>query len=308
MNIILNQPYSFQQLGKRENQEDARYPNADVPARYAPFFLVCDGVGGCEKGEIASNGVCQAFRKALASKRWDEDFTDEDFQKALNLAYSELDKLSNAQNEGMATTLTFVAFHANGCFAAHIGDSRIYHVRPGSGILYRSDDHSLVNALVHSGNLTPEEAINHPDRNVITRYIGTSVQGQERSKATVLHIDDIQANDYFFLCSDGVLSCVSDRTLLEILSESIQDNDKMLKIARLSQDSDDNNTAYLIPIASVQGGPGIAEAESSPEDNKTTFFSKRPEQAREVVSIPGAKTVNGFRNFFKNLFSRNNCG
>lgn len=305
MKIVLNQPYSFQQIGKRDNQEDARFPDENIPKRYAPFFVVCDGVGGEEKGEVASGGVCWAFWKALSDIDWNADFSDESFQVALDAAYRNLNNLSHPGNAGMATTMTFVAFHGEGAFIAHIGDSRVYHVRPGDGILYRSEDHSLVNALVHSGNITPEEAIHHPDRNVITRYIGITNEGQERFKATVWRVTDIQAGDYFFLCTDGVLSCVSDQKLVEILSENIPDKDKMERIARMSADSDDNNTAYLIPIASVQGRPEVRTEEMPvAEDNKTTSFPKKSEQVRDVVSTPASESRNTFCRFIKKLFNR----
>ena len=68
----MNQPYSFTQLGRRTNQEDSRYPDCDTPKDPQPFFVVCDGVGGNEKGEVASRTVCDAFGKALAptTSRW----------------------------------------------------------------------------------------------------------------------------------------------------------------------------------------------------------------------------------------------
>jgi len=306
MKVTIGQPYSFHQLGKRDNQEDARFPDEDKPQNPAPFFVVCDGVGGCEKGEVASNAVCKAFAKALAKTDWNGDFANDDFKVALNEAYDSLNDMANKDNADMATTLTFVCFHAGGCLVAHIGDSRIYHIRPNAGILYRSEDHSLVNALVHSGNLTPEEAERHPQSNVITRYIGITKDGQERSNATVMRITDIQAGDYFFLCSDGVLESVSDKTLLDILSMPMTDEEKMGNIARLCQDSHDNNTAYLIPIASVENDDeGEAEAVlAQSEGSDTSVFSKRQEQARDVAPSVEQTTQEKVVGFFKKLFGR----
>lgn len=253
MDIRLNQPYSFTQLGRRANQEDSRYPDCDTPKDPQPFFVVCDGVGGNEKGEVASRTVCDAFGKALAGRDWSCPFTVRDFEQALDFAFNELQRVSTLENKGMATTLTFVAFHSNGCFIAHIGDSRVYYVRPGSGIVYRTDDHSLVNALVRAGVITEKEAETHPDRNVITRSVCVPDAEQERSAATTVNITDVRPGDYVFMCSDGVLKNLSDDMLVEILGKPASDAEKCARIAAMSVDSDDNNTAYLVSVDSVAG-------------------------------------------------------
>lgn len=219
----MNQPYSFTQLGRRANQEDSRYPDCDTPKDPQPFFVVCDGVGGNEKGEVASRTVCDAFGKALVGRDWSCPFTVRDFEQALDFAFNELQRVSTPENKGMATTLTFVAFHSNGCFIAHIGDSRVYYVRPGSGIVYRTDDHSLVNALVRAGVITEKEAETHPDRNVITRSVCVPDAEQERSAATTVNITDVRPGDYVFMCSDGVLKNLSDDMLVEILGKPASD-------------------------------------------------------------------------------------
>ena len=251
MEIILNQPYSFCQLGKRGNQEDARFPDDNVPQCYKAAFVVCDGVGGQDKGEVASRTVADAFGEYLENTDLSKPFTDEDFSRVLGFAFDALQKRMNSDSKQMATTLAFVCFHSEGVFMAHIGDSRIYHIRPHVGILYQSEDHSLVNALVHSGNITPEEAINHPQGNVITRCIGYVAPGRNRPTATTYNINDVEAGDYFFLCSDGVFHKVDDSKLISILASDKSDKDKLGYIANLSKNSSDNNTAYLIGVKDV---------------------------------------------------------
>lgn len=257
MNIRLNQPYSFSQLGRRGNQEDSRYPDSDAPKGAQPFFVVCDGVGGSEKGEVASRTVCDAFGKALSGRDWSGQFTTADFEKVLDYAFSELKRVSTTENEGMATTLTFVAFHGGGCFIAHIGDSRVYYVRPGSGIVYRTEDHSLVNALVRAGVITEKEAETHPDRNVITRSVCVPDAEHERSSATVVNITDVRRGDYVLMCSDGVLKRLSDDAIVDIIGSDRSDAEKCAKIATMSVDSDDNNTAYLVSVAYVEGAAPV---------------------------------------------------
>ena len=234
MKISLNQAYSFTQLGRRANQEDARYPDCDAPQGEQHFFVVCDGVGGNEKGEVASRTVCDAFGKAFDGFDWSHPLTTADFERALDFAFSELARIATPENRDMATTLTFVAFHAGGCFIAHIGDSRVYYVRPGQGIVYRTDDHSLVNALVRAGVITAEEAETHPDRNVITRSVCIPEADQERSSATVVNIDDVRPGDYVFLCSDGVLKRLTDQALTNCLSQPSSDAAKCANIAAMT--------------------------------------------------------------------------
>lgn len=304
MKIKLYQAYSFCQQGQREYQEDSRFPDTEIPDTSQRFFIVCDGVGGCEKGEVASQTVCEAFCKAFKKVDFDEDFTNEDFSHVLDIAYNALDAKANDENREMATTLTFACFHGGGCTMAHIGDSRIYQIRPSEGILYRSDDHSIVNSMVHSGNLTPNQAINHPQSNVIARYMEPVDSDSSRCMATVMRTKDVQAGDYFFLCTDGVLHCVSDDQLVDILSSTESDDRKMNKIASMSQTSEDNNTAYLIHVEEVETDPATAEeTEMYDEDSHATKKIKVTSQTLEdIESVQKPASCLFSWDWIKNLF------
>lgn len=247
MDISLSQPYSFIQKGRRANQEDARFPDDDAPQGCRPVFVVCDGVGGQDKGEVASRIVSEAIGNYMTRVDLSHPFLKSDFVALLEYVCSSLRRSVTRETREMATTMTFVCFHSAGVFCAHIGDSRIYHIRPGVGVLYRSEDHSLVNALVHSGNITPEQAINHPQSNIITR----SLSPEKPASATTLQIRDLEPGDYFFLCTDGVLHCLDDAALSRILSDDSSDYDKIREIAKTCRDSSDNNTAFLIRIADI---------------------------------------------------------
>jgi protein phosphatase len=306
MEISLRQPYSFCQLGRRGNQEDARFPDDDAPQDCKPAFIVCDGVGGQDKGEVASRTVADAIGNYMSKVDLTKPFTAQDFQKVLNYAYTSLNKQLETVSREMATTLTFVCFHKNGAFCAHIGDSRIYVVRPGVGILYQSEDHSLVNVLVHSGNLTPEEAINHPQSNVITRCMGYVEKGGTRPTATTLQIDDIEAGDYFFLCSDGVLHKLDDTELLSILSSDTTDKEKINLIAAKSKDSSDNNTAYLIGVESIANDESDSELSGGePLDNNsaTTLPLTEQNHVAEEVYTTFESAGQRISKFFKKIFS-----
>ena len=288
MNIQLSQPYSFCQLGKRENQEDCRYPLSNCPQDYKPFFIVCDGMGGCEDGDVASKTVCKGLASYLEETDWSDTFTSEDLGKALGAAYEALDKAAQHGSRNMGTTMTLVCFHKGGCTMAHIGDSRIYQIRPVKGIIYCSEDHSTVNELVHAGLLSPERVANHPNRHVIERCMAPATDGEEQSKASCYHTQDIKAGDYFFLCTDGVLESVNNQTLTDILCGNGSNEDKCRHIAQLCQQSKDNNTAYLLHVSAVSTDK---ETDNYPEDendeergDKTKRFKTRPPVIEEVAA------------------------
>ena len=301
MDIQLNTSYSFCQQGHRDYQEDSRYPDTDRIPGNQRFFIVCDGVGGCDKGEVASQTVCQSIAKAMAGTDFTSDFTNQHFHKVLDAAYNALDKMANDDNRDMGTTMTFVCFHAGGCTMAHIGDSRIYQVRPGEGIIYRSDDHSLVNSMVHNGMLTPDEAENHPQNNVITRYMESVEADQNRCTATVMRTEDVKAGDYFLLCTDGVLYCISDDELQLLLLGDKSDEEKMKELADICLDSEDNNTAWLISIQSVTPAEEADSDNEATESEATKRLTMKTRQQEEIESVQAKNTQ--LKKWFNKIFN-----
>ena len=304
MEIQLKQPYSFCQLGKRGNQEDARFPDDSMPQGVKPAFVVCDGVGGRDKGEVASRTVADAIGAYMARRDLTQPFTARDFAVVLDYAYSCLNSKINSSTNDMATTMTFVCFHDSGVFCAHIGDSRIYHIRPGVGIMYQSEDHSLINVLVHSGSLTPEEAIDHPRNNIITRCMGYVEKGAERPAATTLQIDDVVSGDYFFMCTDGVLHNIDDAELLSLISADMPDREKISIIAEKCASSPDNNTAYLIGVDSVESaGAGAGTDDlTSCTSVITTPIEREMNETVEVTSCKDRSLGEKISHFFNRLF------
>lgn len=257
MKITISKPIGYSHIGRKDQQEDAVWPLfSDVTADNRCIVL-CDGVGGSEHGEIASQTSSKVIGEYLSEILAKSDFVcDEDVQEAVNLAYDELERIDTDNADcgkvSMATTLTCVCFHQDGILAAHMGDSRIYHIRPGEGLKYQSDDHSLVNALLKAGELTPEEAENFPRKNVITKAI--QPHGERRFKAEVHQLTDVQNGDYLFLCCDGVLEQVTNDRLVEVLSMDCSDKEKLALLEADSMDKTrDNFTAYLIHIDNVEG-------------------------------------------------------
>ena len=301
MKITLGQAYSFHQQGQRDHQEDSRFPNSDRPSASQRFFVVCDGVGGCEKGEVASQTVCSAIGKEMNDVNLDMDFTNSDFSAVLDAAYDALDRKSNRQNQEMATTLTFACFHGGGCTLAHIGDSRIYHFRRGKGIIYRSEDHSLVKSMVHNGMITPDEALDNPQKHVITRYMEPVDSDQNRCMATVLSTKDVSEGDYILLCTDGVCNQIDDDEITDILfDEDMSDEIKMSTIAQMCSDSDDNNTAVLIPVIKVVADN--VDVQSAESKSGTKKFPYSESSVEEIESTQRKKNT-GVIEWIKQLFN-----
>ena len=262
MEIKIGLPLSFSEIGQKDNQEDYVFPSPEDAGREDRVFILCDGMGGHSHGEVASRTVATTLGRFMK-----EHFTSggrmtkELFNEGLKYAYGALNLVDDGAAKKMGTTLTFVCLHEGGCFCAHIGDSRIYIVRPSEGrIIFRSEDHSLVNDLVRAGELTPEEAVSYPRKNVITRAMQPN---QERPARAEIHdIEDIQAGDYVFLCCDGILENLSDDKLVVILSGDGSDEEKINQIKRLCYgNTRDNFTCYLIPVTAV--GEDVAPEEET---------------------------------------------
>lgn len=304
MIIDIDSVYSFRQLGMRDNQEDSRFPDLDEPGKDNATFVVCDGVGGCEKGEVASAAVCERIGKVMDNHKNTDTFSTENFSQLLGLAYDALDEASNPSNKGMGTTLTFLTLHSDGALAAHIGDSRIYQIRPHEGIIYKSEDHSLVNALLRSGNISPEQVKNHPKSNVITRCMSANDGVRERDDATVINLDDVATGDYFLLCSDGVTAMIDDEELIELYSSDKADEEKFKYVAEKCKESSDNNTFIQIHIGLVTINPEYAGQDSEEIDESvvaTQQLKKRYTTVKDV-SPEREHKQSKLKSFFSKIF------
>lgn len=260
MKITIKQPLSFSEIGLKDNQEDFLWPLPNAVTVDDRVFLMCDGMGGHDNGELASKTAATALGKYLTSHPSPDGIvTKAMFEQALAYGYDELDKVDNGAVKKMGTTMTCLVLHRGGALVAHIGDSRVYHIRPSladehgrSGIIYQSADHSLVNDLLRSGEITEEEAADFPQKNVITRAMQPHLE--RRYKADILNIDDVQAGDYFFLCCDGVLEQLTNDMLGNILkNQTLDDNVKINAIKKVCDGkTHDNYTCWLIPVLDVQ--------------------------------------------------------
>ncbi|MDR1557769.1 MAG: protein phosphatase 2C domain-containing protein [Tannerellaceae bacterium] len=249
MNINLREPQFCYETGHRGNNEDYIYPAPATATEANRLFLVCDGMGGHEDGEVASKTATEAIAAYWAA-HGDEPDTEQKVMNAIASAISVMNRLVKkaGKDKGMGTTMTLASISADTVFVTHVGDSRIYQVRPTAGIIYQSKDHSYVQTLVDAGLLTLEEARVHPMNNIITQVI--QPKSLKSIQPEVVVIRDIEEGDYLFLCTDGITESISGDTLADILSKDITDGEKMKQIKQIcSGNSRDNYSAYLIPLS-----------------------------------------------------------
>ncbi|WP_137846365.1 protein phosphatase 2C domain-containing protein [Microbacterium sp. 2FI] len=191
-----------------------REVNQDAVFADFPLFVVADGMGGHVGGEIASATTIARMRGVADAGT----VTPKAIEKALLRAVKDIAAHPDATDDGTGTTLTGVYLDTSG-EAAHwvtlnIGDSRVYLVRDGS-IVQVTTDHSVVQELVASGRLSPEEAENHPYGNVITRAVGPS------DSVTPDYVRlDVVSGDRFVICSDGLTKELTDYGIRHFLDEN----------------------------------------------------------------------------------------
>lgn len=245
----ISPPLAFTQAGPREKNEDSIFPAQDQVTERDHLFIVCDGVGGALKGELASQTATTSFAAYLAVQPPGTEIGSDYLNAGLRYVEQQFDALFTEQFllKGMATTLVMLLLPpGGGATLAHVGDSRAYQVRAGR-ILFQTADHSLVGDLVRSGQLALADAAAHPQKNVITR----AIQGGHKPAALdITSLTDVQPGDYFFLCSDGVWECITDEEIAHCLGQpELSNAEKMAWLQhRCAEGARDNYSGYLIQI------------------------------------------------------------
>ncbi|HST32476.1 MAG TPA: Stp1/IreP family PP2C-type Ser/Thr phosphatase [Solirubrobacteraceae bacterium] len=234
-----------------------RRANEDSHLARAPLFVVADGMGGAQAGEVASRIAIESFQNGLQDAAAPETALAELTQRA-NAHIHELSH-SNAEQAGMGTTLTAVYVGEREISIAHVGDSRAYRLR--DGVLERlTEDHSLVDELLRQGRLTPEEALEHPQRSVITRALGPegAVEVDTRSYSA-------RGGDVYLLCSDGLTTMLTEDRLAELLlaHESLREAGEALIAAANEAGGRDNITVVLLRLEELDAGAAPLTEESS---------------------------------------------
>ena len=233
-------PFGVTHAGKvRQNNEDALLVGEGEDET---LFVVADGIGGFEAGEVASS-LAVAVLKDLQP--------DESFKEAIGEANRRIVAAGRGDEKlsGMGTTVVAIRFGGRQgepvAEVAHVGDSRAYLMR-GGDMKPITEDHSLVAELVRSGDLTRDQAAEHPQKNLITRALGAD---EEVDVDTA--ILPIEGGDRILLCSDGLSDMVSEAGISEILAESPDDPERAargLLSAALDAGGNDNITVVVVDI------------------------------------------------------------
>ncbi len=218
---------SGQSVGKqRELNEDSLLSLTTTLAGNSgslPFglYIVADGMGGHQYGEVASNAAVRIVAGFIMRKFQSYLFSikpsppDESLQEIMQTAVREAQKIIQNEAPSSGTTLTAALVLGQQVTIAHVGDSRAYHIYPDGRAEVITRDHSLVKRLEELGHISPDEAENYPHRNVLYRALG---QG-EILEADVFTVSFPQTG-YLMLCSDGLWGVVPDQELNKIIREA----------------------------------------------------------------------------------------
>ncbi|MGH2888011.1 MAG: Stp1/IreP family PP2C-type Ser/Thr phosphatase, partial [Solirubrobacteraceae bacterium] len=224
-----------------------RRDNEDSAFVRAPLFVVADGMGGAQAGEVASALAVEQFQEQLP----DEGSAEERLSARIRAANRRIYELSRAEHEhaGMGTTLTAVYVDVDALAVAHVGDSRAYIFRDGE-LARLTEDHSLVGELVRQGKLTEEQAEEHPQRSIITRALGieADVEVDTRSYPG-------RAGDIVLLCSDGLTSMISEDQVTAVLAAEPDLDRAARRLIDAANNSGgrDNITVVLFRLEDVGG-------------------------------------------------------
>ncbi|MCW5936444.1 MAG: Stp1/IreP family PP2C-type Ser/Thr phosphatase [Fimbriimonadaceae bacterium] len=232
-------------LGRvRENNEDKFefYIPEDV-ARLAArglAFVVCDGMGGHEAGQIASELACKTFLDVYYSHPSQEP--EAAIRAAVSAANRFVVDVARAvpSRRGMGTTLSALMLVQDQGYIAQVGDSRVYRLRDGE-LQQLTHDHTWVEDMVRLGAISREEAERHPNRHALTRAIGAEESGEPDVLTFAL-----QEGDVYLLCSDGLTNHVKDAEIFQVLSECGPSEASWRLVSSALIDGGSDNTTLIV--------------------------------------------------------------
>ncbi|HPW41510.1 MAG TPA: Stp1/IreP family PP2C-type Ser/Thr phosphatase [Bacillota bacterium] len=220
----------------------------DIDSTY--LYIVADGMGGHNAGEVASSMAVQEVASYIKNSigtlmPGDEEIKDL-IRNAIMYANEKIYKTSILKSNclGMGTTLSMVLAKDSSIYIGHVGDSRIYLIR-GKDISRLTEDHSLVAELVKRGTIKPEDASNHPQKNVITRALGT-----EYSIEPDVYQYDMQSGDLILICTDGLSNAVCEEDIAGVMNAASDLNGACELLIEKAKEKGgyDNITAVAIQV------------------------------------------------------------
>ncbi|MEG2353299.1 MAG: Stp1/IreP family PP2C-type Ser/Thr phosphatase [Clostridium sp.] len=215
------------------------------------FYIVADGMGGHNAGEVASSMAVQTISEVISSNK-DQNDMDYILKKAIEITNEKIYKLSQEKNalNGMGTTLTLCLIKNNMMKVANIGDSSCFILK-NLEVEKITKDHSLVQELIDSGSITEEQGKNHPNKNIITRALGTKNEVE-----TDIFEVDLNPVNKIILCTDGMSNSVSREEMRGILL-SINDNqeacEKLIELSKLNGSKDNISVIVFEGVCGNEG-------------------------------------------------------
>ncbi|MCL4515243.1 MAG: Stp1/IreP family PP2C-type Ser/Thr phosphatase [Firmicutes bacterium] len=212
------------------------------------FFAVADGMGGHEAGEVASSVVIQT----LEHFPYDGHNPGDSLRHAVETANQKIYALaeSNEQYRGMGTTVTAAKVLEDRIYIVHVGDSRAYHISDGA-IQQVTADHSVVGELKRSGSITEDEAMIHPQRNLLTRAVGTDPQVEVDLVEFRVQLDDV-----LVLCTDGLTGQVTAEEIREVVERCVHPQAAADALVRMANErgGPDNISVIVVYMLPPQEG------------------------------------------------------
>jgi PPM family protein phosphatase len=220
----------------------------------AVYAVVCDGMGGANGGNVASSTAVRIISKEIAGG-YNESLDDEGIKKLLMLAVG---KANNAVFEmsrkdhsllGMGTTVVAAVASGGSVSVAHAGDSRAYLIDDGIKQLTR--DHSIVQEMLENGKITQDEALIHPQKNIITRALGV-----EESLDIDFKMVQFGADGAVLICTDGLTNLITDEALQITVKESNKEQCAE-KLVNMANDNGGSDNITVVVIYNAQTGGEI---------------------------------------------------
>lgn len=242
--------FGMTDIGSVRSENQDSYTVRQLSQQVA-IAVVCDGMGGARAGNVASAVAVESFAAAVEDLcRYGVPEGERSCTQMLrdacahaNIHVYQLSR-SDEQYRGMGTTLVAALLMEQEAYVVNVGDSRCYLIHDGA-IQQVSCDHSLVQMLVSRGEITPEQARNHPKKNLITRALGVD----QDVAADCYHID-WQEGDSLLLCSDGLSNVLTDEMLLEQASEQLPLEERCRNLMRMTLEhgAPDNVTIVMAQL------------------------------------------------------------
>ena len=259
-----------------------RRRNEDAYVVQPPLFAVADGMGGAQAGEVASKLAAAALEDTDHGQLRGPEGVVALIQEANRRVYERANEDPSAS--GMGTTMTVALVEDGNVVIGHVGDSRAYLIRDGS-LEQLTDDHSLVNELMKSGKLSPEEAETNPQRSVITRALGTDPDVDVDTFTIEAREDDL-----FLLCSDGLTSMIGDTAILDVLERHRQDLDRAARtlVSEANRGGGEDNITVVAFEIAAGGAEDLEETRQLPaaEDEDTLSGLERIPAVDTMVVPP----------------------